>query len=138
LILLNRPVRGCATLADFGVVVLEPDPGADDLFHAVAPAEQGESPAVLDGAVGLPSHEHIIAVVAQPDFHVALPAYMLPCRADRGRTLALRRGAVRLEGTVRWREYHTSTRNGSANAATGVRRAGERPGGMPRSIDTVW
>src|SRR6185503_17219760 len=71
LVLLDRPVRRCAALTVLGVVVLEADPGRDDFLHAVSPTQQSESSAIGEEPGRFPANEHIVAVVADVDFHSA-------------------------------------------------------------------
>jgi len=70
LVFLDRPVGGRAAFADLVVLALEPDPGADDLLQAVAPAEQREPATVVDEAGGFPRDVYVIAVVIDLDLHV--------------------------------------------------------------------
>src|SRR4029450_10244345 len=72
LVLLDRPVRGGPTLTLLVLLADKANPGADGFFNPVATSDQGEAATLGDESPGLPGHEHIIAVVIDPDLHCSL------------------------------------------------------------------
>jgi hypothetical protein len=50
-------------------LVFETDPGADNLFDSVAPAEQSEAATISDDACRFPGNEYIVSIVINSDFH---------------------------------------------------------------------
>ena len=92
LVLLDRPILGRPALAVGVDVVLEADPGADDLLDAVALSEERETATVRDEPRGFPCDENVVAVVVGAHLHDGPPS---PPTINQNRRRDARNGPLR-------------------------------------------